>query len=200
MAHIHWLTAWLMRLVVSGFLGLLCGGLACASPGEEEVARLKESSRLAPGSFPGLPQSIVADLESRRCKIPQSYLGRRPHNALSGSFRSAGQVDWAIVCLRDSASSILVYWAGGTLEVDEIERVEDASFHFERPESGAPLAGYERKITIVGEPYILDHYGTYGGPRPPPIDHEAINDGYGEKASTVLYWYQGEWLHLTGAD
>jgi hypothetical protein len=65
---------------------------------------------------------------------------------------------------------------------------------------GEGQIGYSRQILPVGEKYILDHYRAYGGPKPPPIDHLGINDAFLEKGSTVLYFYQGKWLHLTGAD
>ena len=41
----------------------------------------------------------------------------------------------------------------------------------------------------------MDHYRAYGGPKPPPIDHQGIESG-GEKASVVLYCYRGKWLKL----
>jgi hypothetical protein len=63
------------------------------------------------------------------------------------------------------------------------------------------LFGFNRGIDAVDEAYILEHYEFYGcGPKPPPIDHQGISDAYGEKPSTTLYWYEGEWLHLAGAD
>jgi hypothetical protein len=52
----------------------------------------------------------------------------------------------------------------------------------------------------VGRDYILKHYHEYGGPQPPGIDHEGINDAYVEKGSAVHYYYLGKWLELQGAD
>ena len=48
--------------------------------------------------------------------------------------------------------------------------------------------------------YILSHNRDYGGPEPPPIDHDGVNDVFAEKASVVHYFYRGRWLALTGAD
>ena len=39
-----------------------------------------------------------------------------------------------------------------------------------------------------------------GGPKPPPIDHQGINDAFLEKASSVHYFHEGKWLRLTDAD
>jgi hypothetical protein len=46
--------------------------------------------------------------------------------------------------------------------------------------------------------YILDHYRPYGGPKPPPIDHQGIECSSG-MASSILYFYKGKWLTLQGA-
>ena len=59
---------------------------------------------------------------------------------------------------------------------------------------------YSREIASVGRAYILQHYQAYGGTKPPPIDHQGINDAFVEKGSVVLYFYRQEWLRLTGAD
>ena len=59
---------------------------------------------------------------------------------------------------------------------------------------------YYRKIDPVGADYILEHYKRYGGPKPPSLDHQGIDDSFLEKASVVLYCYEGEWLELSGAD
>jgi hypothetical protein len=48
--------------------------------------------------------------------------------------------------------------------------------------------------------FISQHHKRYGGPEPPPLDHEGINDAFVEKASGVWYWYRGKWLRLSGAD
>ena len=58
----------------------------------------------------------------------------------------------------------------------------------------------ERGIDAVGRDFIMRHYEAYGGPKPPPIDHQGVEDVFIEKASVVWYFYQGQWLKLTGAD
>lgn len=46
----------------------------------------------------------------------------------------------------------------------------------------------------------MGHYRAYGGPEPPPIDHQGIDDAFLEKASTTWYYDGGRWLQLQGAD
>jgi hypothetical protein len=48
--------------------------------------------------------------------------------------------------------------------------------------------------------FILRHYRAYGGPKPPPIDHNGIDDAFLEKASVTWYRYNGKWIELQGAD
>jgi hypothetical protein len=67
-------------------------------------------------------------------------------------------------------------------------------------DKGNGKIGYSRAISAVGRKFIVDHYSAYGGPKPPPIDDQGINDAFVEKASIVRYYYRGNWLELTGAD
>jgi hypothetical protein len=46
----------------------------------------------------------------------------------------------------------------------------------------------------------VSHYRAYGGPEPPPIDHNGVDDAFLGKAYVVWYYQNGEWLQLTGAD
>jgi hypothetical protein len=159
-----------------------------------------EDARIEPESFPGLPQPIAADLRSRGCTIPQGYLDPNTHNAIRGEFRQPGQSDWAVLCSRDGGSTILVYWAGSTSAVAKLEPRDDR-FHFERLSDGTILAGFTRQIVPVDHQHIRDAYETWReGPRPPPLDHQGIEDWYLEKAATILYWNKGEWVEWVGAD
>ena len=65
---------------------------------------------------------------------------------------------------------------------------------------GGTRIGYSRMIGTAGADFILEHYRLYGGPKPPPLDHQGINDMFLEKASDVFYCPQGKGLQLTGAD
>lgn len=56
--------------------------------------------------------------------------------------------------------------------------------------------GFSRAMYKVDKKYIIDHYDSYGGPKPLPVDHEGISDAFVEKASVVLYLYRGKWLEL----
>jgi hypothetical protein len=153
--------------------------------------------RLSPAAFPELPAGIIRALLARGCTIPQEWGVEKPHNVIRGEFARRGQTDWAVLCSRNMESALLVFWNGAADSVAEHPSVPDLSF---LQGVGHDEIGFSRVIGIAGRNYILDHYREYGGPKPPPIDHDGIEDAFAGKASAILYFYNGEWLTLTGAD
>jgi hypothetical protein len=153
--------------------------------------------RLAPAAFPQLPAAVHADLEQRHCRIAQAYDDTAPANVVSGAFRRTGEMDWAVLCSRNDTSRILVYWGGAPESPDSLAAESDRS---ELQGGVGAGIGYSRALGVASPAYIRQHYEWYGGPTPPPLDHEGINDIFLEKASVVFYWYNGRWLRLTGAD
>lgn len=157
--------------------------------------------RLSPRSFPELPAPIMAALEQRGCSVPQldaTFVGAtRPHNVVRGRFGRGAEPDWAVLCSQDEVSTILVFWDGGAESPAELERRADASW---LQDMGAQGEVFSRHLGIASADDILAFQRAYGGPEPPPLTHEGIADEYVEKGSVVLYWHDGAWLHLTGAD
>jgi hypothetical protein len=47
---------------------------------------------------------------------------------------------------------------------------------------------------------IIRCYKLYGGQKPPKLNHDGIDHVFSGKGSTILYFQDGEWLKLTGAD
>ena len=154
--------------------------------------------RLSPQSFHQLPRNIIRSLQNRGCTIPQEFGNSEPHNVVSGELITRGQRDWAVLCSRKRSSSILVFWGGSVREVSAIAPSPD--IRFLQTIDGRGSIGFSRAIGAVGRDYILKHYHEYGGPKPPSIDHQGINDAYVEKGSVVHYYYRGKWLELQGAD
>jgi hypothetical protein len=153
--------------------------------------------RLPPTAFPELPGNVVRKLEHRGCSIPQTAYTKGPHNVIRGEFSKPGQTDWAVLCSVKGASTILVFWNGSAKNPAELAQMEDRIYlQGITPEQ----IGFSRGISAVGKDFIMRHYDAYGGPQPPPIDHQGIDDAFIEKASVVWYFYAGKWLKLTGAD
>jgi hypothetical protein len=120
-----------------------------------------------------------------------------PGNVVSGHFRTAAQLDWAVLCSINRVSRILVYWAGQADSVADLAVGADKEL---LQGVGAGRIGYSRAIGVAKADVIRQNYQWYGGTSPPPLDHEGIEDAFVEKASVIWYWYQGQWLMLTGAD
>jgi len=119
------------------------------------------------------------------------------HNVIKGEFTRKGQVDWAVLCSRNGVSTILVFRNASGQDPSELARESDMD---KLQGVAGHEIGYSRAISPVDRQFILDHYRTYGGPKPPTIDHQGINDAFVEKASVVHYFHAGKWLQLTGAD
>jgi len=185
------------RLWLATFLA--GSGLAQTPPDLQRAFETAERQilRLSPSAFPELPQKVLADLKQRGCLIPQVPPAKQPHNVIKGEFAKPGQADWAILCSIAGVSSILVYWNGSTANPAQIAEMKDLSL---LQSSGAGRIFYSRAIAPADRAYILRHYRAYGGTKPPPLDHQGINDAFVQKGSVVFYFDLGKWLQLIGAD
>jgi hypothetical protein len=153
--------------------------------------------RFQPAAFPELPHNVVRDLQRRGCTIPQEVFTKSRNNVIRGEFAKPGQTDWAVLCSVEGVSTILVFWNGSERTPAEIASMADRNF---LQGVTADEIGYSRGISAVGESYIMEHYQAYGGPKPPPMNHQGVNDAFLGKASEVQYFYDGKWVRLTGAD
>lgn len=154
--------------------------------------------RLPPSAFPQLPKSVLENLRARGCTIPQAGFKPKPNNVISGEFAKRGQTDWAVLCSRGGASSILVFWGGSVKSTAALAKAPDAAYWLGNDREGFH---YYRQIMTADREYILVHYKEYGrGEFIPPINHDGIDDGFLEKGSEVNYYYRGKWLSLPGAD
>jgi hypothetical protein len=156
-----------------------------------------EIVRLSPSRFPQLPPAIQQELTRRGCAIPQVWGEKGAHNVIKGSFIKPNEIDWAVLCSVDRTSAILVFRNALPTRVIELAREADIN---KLQGEGDEKVGYSREISPVGRDFIMRHYGAYGGVKPPPIDHQGIDDAFVGKASVVLYFHRGKWHALTGAD
>jgi hypothetical protein len=156
-----------------------------------------ETMRLSPSSFPQLPPAIRQELTRRGCTIPQAWGEKGPHNVIKGAFIKPGELDWAVLCSVNRTSTIQIFPNASTGRVIKLAR--EADINRLQGEGGNQI-GYCREISPVGRDSIVRHYQAYDGVRPPPIDHQGIDDAIVGKASVVHYFYRGKWLELTGAD
>lgn len=154
----------------------------------------KEMVMNNPQYFSILPIGVRAKLTELKCLIPTSLNGSA--NVISGHFWKSNEMCFAVVCSREAKSSILVFKDSNGNKYAELGRWDDD--HWLEKISNKNY--YRRQISTVGESYIVDHYQSYGGPVPPKIEHDAIDDGYQEVSSKVYYFHINKWLQLQGAD
>jgi|SRR5882672_3085776 len=159
--------------------------------------------RLAPSAFPELPPGIRSALEARRCTIPQPgedelAPAARNHsqNVISGRFHQTEALDWAVLCSRERASTILVFWDGEATRVSRFADWPDQQF---LQMSGSDRIGYSR-LLAPATPARIRMYLERDGVRSPRVNQTGIEDMFLGKASQVWYWDRGRWVHLTGAD
>jgi hypothetical protein len=170
----------------------LIGFASCLAVAAGSLAAQDQVRNLKPFDFRELPPKVREALDSSSCTIPQppSTPSSNPHlqNVIRGEFQQKGEFQWAVLCQRpDRGVSVLVFGDSG-----------------QKPAVAATFTADQHAcwtlITAVGKHFINEHHRTYGGRKPPPIDHQGIDYGICEKASVVYYYYQGHWLELAGAD
>lgn len=179
-------------------LTVLAAIAAQRAPGALDWQRAEEEiHRLPPGAFPNLPSAILEELDRRRCTIPQADGYPEPHNVITGKFTDRQGIDWAVLCSSGGASSILVFKGGSVDGVSILDGGPDSRW---LQTVGEGRIGYSRRISPVSRREIVRYQKERGGAKPPPIDHEGIEDSFVGKASVIRYCYKGTWLRLTGAD
>ena len=168
-----------------------------AEPNDEWTRADSETLRLPPDRFTRLPSAIAVKLRDLGCTVPQNTGTSGPHNVVTGRFISAGNADWAVLCSRNRASSILVFVNGSSESMMELEPSPDRQWL--QGGAGGSIE-FSRALAVASPRYIVEHHEAFGGPELPPLDHDGINDIFIEKGSVVLYWHEGQWHHLQGAD
>lgn len=187
----------LASLIIVLALVVLSSAQTQEAPQNRSDAAAQRVVRLRPAEFKQLPGNLIRELERRNCSIPQEAGSKTRTNVIQGEFQKPGQEDWAVLCSVKGFSSILVFWNGSETSPAEIARAEDRIYS---QDVANQEVGFSRIITAVRRDYIMRHYRAYGGPAPPPIDHQGIDDGFMEKGSAIYYYHKGKWHQLVGAD
>jgi hypothetical protein len=182
-----------MRCLVSILVVALASGPAVSQNWKQADAAI---ARLKPSAFVTLSLPVRQELERRGCAVPQSYSNSVPHNVVRGRFTSSTQLDVAVLCSKARVSSILVFRGGSITAVAELANRPDADFL--QVVAAGSVVGYSRALGIADPKYIQEHWS--GGPPPPVLDHDGINDIFVEKGSVVWYWSGERWLQFQGAD
>ena len=158
--------------------------------GAPRGAKIPGPVRLPPSDFPDLPKTLIRELEKRGCTIPQSTAIKEPHNVIRGHFAESGQTDWAALCSKDRASTLIVFWNGSRHNAAQLARTED----------GDGSSPFIRRIEAAGAKDMLRRYRTSGGRKPPPSDHQGIEDSGLVARPVVHYYTKGKWIQLIRAE
>ena len=161
---------------------------------EAEVGRIQ---RLPPEAFPELPAAVAGVLRARGCGVPQPSPEGPPRNVIRGEFFAKGEAGWAVLCSVSNRTALLAFRNDSDTSPDTLGTSDDLNY---LQGLGGDRIGYLHQIAAVDREFIMTHYRAYGGPEPPPIDHQGIDDEILERASVTWYFHQGKWLRLTGSD
>jgi hypothetical protein len=155
-------------------------------------------------AFPDLPRAIKADLVKRGCSIPKAIgnLSDEPYNVIRGRFFEAGQIDWAVLCSRDSKKSSIVVYPRGDATAGTMMAEQDFTAYgrdgIMRDFEEGQTVYLNRRVIRTANKAVIEAYSAYGGKLPPVLDHDGIDDG--DTVSDVRYFYQGHWLELQGGE
>lgn len=144
-------------------------------------------------SFPALPAIVAAQLDERKCMIPQTYEARTPENVVRASLERKGSDDWAVLCSVNGATTLYVFF---------------------QSEPGNPMALRHQRDTEWLGSEVLGAYGSaWGisrrgasqiraarGAGHLGVDHDGIDDAFVEKSSTTHYFQDGSWTTVEGSN
>jgi hypothetical protein len=139
------------------------------------------------------------ELVERGCLVPQAdWADRSMHNVVRGEFAAVGQVDWAVLCSRDHESMILVFWGGPARCPGEFSRSADRAW---LQGVGNQQVGFSRYVSTITGARILAIQDAYDRDSPPfEMRHDGLDERFLEKASTVHYCQEGQWVEIAGVD
>ncbi|MCE5272694.1 hypothetical protein LLH00_15545 [bacterium] len=163
------------------------------------LAAAEALKRLPPSAFPDLPEGIRIWMEKEGYTVPQVYGDDEPHNVISGQFYQTGVTDWALLASKDLKSRLFIFRGGTELDSSLAGPCKETGY---MQGFGDGILGFSWYISTADSAYILSQFKSYDRDEEPPfpIEHDGIEDGFMDKASTVLYHREGEWHELPGAD
>ncbi len=116
---------------------------------------------------------------------------------IHGEFAKPGQTDWAVLRQIGRTTSIWIFWNGSEIKPT---RFASSSIESSTEFTEDGRTGNMRGISTVGKRQIMASYRLFGGTKPPPIDHQGIDDGLAGKASGINYLYRGKWIGWASSD
>jgi hypothetical protein len=119
--------------------------------------------------------------------IPQAdFEAKGKTNVLRGRFFASTSLDWAVLCSRNGASSILVLRENGGARPSEFASSEDDMY---LQTVGADKIAYSRQIRVF-TPKDFRNHQRHGmaDPHLQPLHHDAVDDSFNGKGDQVYYF------------
>jgi hypothetical protein len=152
---------------------------------------------LPASSFPALPTSVAAELNRRGCLIPQTYEAHGPENVIHGSFRRAGEKDWAVLCSVHGTVSLLVFFEGAAASPDVLASAAETS----RLELNNASGKLEFVWGIdVATPELVHEAQTEMRRRPAKADRDAIADSIIDGPTVYRFYAGNAWTTVETSD
>jgi hypothetical protein len=141
-----------------------------------------------------LPKPVANDLVKRGCRIVADIARHGGKNVISGEFSRPGQTDWAVLCRHDNGASLLVY-RGGKAKNPAVLNTHSGGLGKD-PEAARTIG--------VATPNQMSRYATrYAQAMKSETNvrfaHPGIEDATG-MGSIVMYYRDGNWMTIAGAD
>lgn len=152
---------------------------------------------LPASSFPALPAAVAAELNRRDCLIPQTYEAHEPENVIHGSFRRAGEKDWAVLCSVHGTVSLLVFFEGAAASPEVVTSAAETS----RLELNNASGKLEFDWGIdVATPELVHEAQTQMRRRPAKADHDAIADSIIDGPTVYRFYTGSAWTIVETSD
>jgi hypothetical protein len=161
--------------------------------GAEVVYRI----RLLPlTSFPSLPPVVAAQLDERKCMVPQTYEARAPENVVRATLERKGSDDWAVLCSVNGATTLYVFFQSQLANPIALRHQRDTEW------LGSEVLGAYGSAWGISRRGPLQIRGArnslFKGKN--TIDHDGIEDTFLEKSSTTHYFQEGSWTTIESAN
>jgi hypothetical protein len=142
-------------------------------------------------SFPQLPAVVVDVLREKHCMIPQTYEAHEPENVIHGAFEGKGSNDWAALCSVNGTTTLYVFFASQSGGPVAIRHQQDAEW------LGSEQAGVYGSAWGISTRHAEQLQRTARGAA---LDHDAIEDSFVEKSSSIHYFQGGDWKVLNSGN
>ena len=124
-----------------------------------------------------------------------------PQNVIHGAFTAAHVTEWAVLCTVAGDTRILIYRVDAGRHARVVDSLRSSSEAAWMQGIGGGRLGYSRRIRTRPLAAIRRwHVDADGNRIPQPIDHDAIEDEFLDKAAETFYFAKGRWYRQVTAE